>query len=386
MAGEELSESAEEILSPKPNEFYGVSAWRRLGIVFSGPFFNLLLAQCAFWAGIFFMGETLLKPMVGFLPPTSIGFHAGLQSGDIIQKINGIPIESFEQATQMVSESVQQKIQVEVMRQNHLLVFEMIPELKHDRDLLGDPIQYGNIGLSPFIRAVVGTVLKPSPAEKIGLKEGDRITTIDGRPIIFWDELIQIVHENPEKEIEITWQRAEQLFHSKIIPEKKIIKGLTSQIPDKTIGLIGISQATDESLFFHKKTSFFHSFKLSFKKLTQNIALTYRVLSKMLQGQVSKDSLMGPVRLAGMVTKVAKSGFFPWLLFLGFVSLQLAIFNFLPIPALDGGHALFFLIELVIKKPLHLKTQEKINRIGFTLLIGLFIFVVLNDITQLFWK
>ena len=132
--------------------------------------------------------------------------------------------------------------------------------------------------------------------------------------------------------------------------------------------------------------SFFHSFKLSFKKLTQNIALTYRVLSKMLQGQVSKDSLMGPVRLAGMVTKVAKSGFFPWLLFLGFVSLQLAIFNFLPIPALDGGHALFFLIELVIKKPLHLKTQEKINRIGFTLLIGLFIFVVFNDITQLFRK
>ena len=122
------------------------------------------------------------------------------------------------------------------------------------------------------------------------------------------------------------------------------------------------------------------------EKIYITTVLTYKVLKKMIQGQVSRDNLMGPVRLAGMVTDVAKHGFFPWLLFLGFISHQLAIINFLPIPALDGGHAAFFILELIIGKPLNLKVQDILNRIGFSLLIALFIFVLVNDVLNMIGK
>ena len=136
----------------------------------------------------------------------------------------------------------------------------------------------------------------------------------------------------------------------------------------------------DEQYVFHREISFLNAVKRSGLRIYEITDITLRALKKMITGKISKDNLMGPIRLASVVNNAAATGFLTWLFFLGFISHQLAIMNLLPFPALDGGHAVFFIIEIVFRRAVNLKVQDICNRIGFTMLIGLFIFVLVNDL------
>ncbi|MBN2143330.1 MAG: RIP metalloprotease RseP [Candidatus Aureabacteria bacterium] len=369
---------------PQKDEFYGISPSRRIAVVFAGPAMNLILAMVAFWIGIFFTGQVLTKPVIGYLPPNSSASKAGILSGDLILNVNGIPIESLEQAAEIIAKSPDQKVRLEVSGASGNKNFELIPQAKEEQDLLGDLIRFGDIGLHGYHPAVIGAVSQDSPAEKAGLLPQDRIVEVNGETISFWEELVDQIYNNPGKRLSISWERDGKRHSGFVVPEEKEV----NQSPEKKkkIGLIGISFQKDETMVFHKKVSPISALALTLSQLLDYTVLTYRALRKMILGAVSRDSVMGPVRLAGIVSKVASTGFFPWLMLLGFISLQLAIFNFLPFPALDGGQAFFFMLEFISRKQLDvrfIKMVERINQVGFTLLIGLFVLIMINDVSLL---
>ena len=368
---------------PSPSEFYGVSALKRLSIVLAGPVMNLFLAFVSFSIAIFFLGETLTKPKIGFLETSSAAYKAGLRSGDLILKVDGTPVESFEQVSDYIANKANEKILLEWRNSDQVMRKDLIPEQLVERDILGDSFLKGEIGLNPYILASIGKVAENTPASRLGLKSGDIITEMNGQKIIFWNELLEIVQKNPKKKMKVIWKHEGQVKEGFITPDERIVKGVTKDIPSQSLGVIGVSQAMDKTMIFNKKVSFFSSFSYSSLKLWELTHLTFNVFVKLFQGKLSKDSLMGPVRLAGVVSDVAQSGFWPWLLFLAFISHQLAFINLFPFPALDGGHAVFFFIELLMGRPVNLKIQEIFNRVGFTFLMLLFIFIIFNDLSNL---
>jgi regulator of sigma E protease len=379
MAGEEaLSKPG---YRASPGEFFYASPLKRLGIVFSGPFMNLVLSLFAFFMVIFFMGETLTRPIIGFVPEDSPAARAGIQSGDRVVSVNGEPVLSFEAFQEIIASSASQKVAIAVERDNRKLGFEVVPELKTGRNVIGEPYRYGDIGTFAWMRPRVGEVFEDSAAESLGLKRGDLVLEVDGKPVRFWNQMLEIVQKSAGKKISLTWNRSGEILDGEVVPQPKTLS--SKEGGKEEVGVIGITLAPEAGMTFHRELGPVVSMKQAFERLGVNTIFTYKVLKMMLLGKVSRDSLMGPVRLAGMVSDFAKHGFFPWLLFLGFISHQLAIINFLPIPALDGGHAVFFLIEMVRGKPVNLKVQDIVNRVGFTLLIGLFFFVVVNDVASM---
>lgn len=183
LAGEESIQDPDYL--PQPNEFYGVSPLKRIGIVFAGPFMNLVLAFFTFWATIYFLGETLTKPIVGYISENSVAYEKKLKSGDEIKSINQIPIESYEQIDEILSENIQKRITIEVLRENKKINIDLVPRLKVIENFFGDKINTGNIGIHPFYKAIVGSVMKDSPAEKIGIRQGDVIQEIQGKKNCF---------------------------------------------------------------------------------------------------------------------------------------------------------------------------------------------------------
>jgi regulator of sigma E protease len=332
------------------------------------------------------VGKTLTLPVVGYVDVNSIAAQAGIQSGDRIQSMNGKKIDNFESLQEGIAKSAHQKIFLQMTRGEKNLDLTLIPESKDSIDLLGDLKIMGDIGIHPHLESIVGRVVPGKPAFKAGLQPGDKIIQIENTPIKFWEEMLARIHNNPNKPLKIVWQRknTEKNQEAILTPEPQIVSSNTPGTPKKTIGLIGITPQGDEKMGFQKNISPLEAMTLSVEKIGADTWLTLRAIKKLILGQISKDNLMGPVRLAGLVTDVAQSGFFPWLLFLGIISLQLAIFNFLPIPALDGGHAVFFLWELLTGKMVNLKLQDRLTRVGFSMLILLFVFVVINDVTTLF--
>ncbi len=384
MAGDEWEESKQ--FAPQPDEFYGVSALRRLAIVFAGPCMNLILAFVALGIAFYAVGQTYTRPVAGYVAPDSIAAKAGLQSGDLIQTLNMKPVDSFETVQETIAQNANQKVALKILRGESTLDLTLIPESKNLPDVLGDLQTLGDAGLHPYVEAIVGRVMPGKPAFKAGLQQGDKIIQIENTPVKFWEEMLTLIHDHPEKPLKVVWLRAGKNQEATFTPEPQIVSGNTPDAPKKTIGLIGIMTQDDEKMSFHKSVSLLEAAKISVEKIGSDTWLTLRAIKKLVLGQMSKDNLMGPVRLAGLVTDVAKSGFFPWLLFLGIISLQLAIFNFLPIPALDGGHAVFFIWELVTGKMVNLKWQDRLTRVGFSMLILLFVFVVFNDVSHLFKK
>ncbi len=231
---------------------------------------------------------------------------------------------------------------------------------------------------SPTMTAEVGTLLKSYPAEAQGIKVGDKILSVDGKGVKYWEDMTEIMHKHIEGAMTLSIQRGPQVFEMKVTPTIRKTKDIFGK--ETTIALIGIGPSQNIEKV---KYGFFASINMGGKKLIQLTAVTYKALWSILIGRLSlKESMTGPIGIFVITAQAMKLGFIYILHLTGILSASLAIFNVLPFPVLDGGHILFLAVEKMRGKPLSLKTQEAVMNVGISLLILFTVFVFYSDIMK----
>ncbi|MCD6489334.1 MAG: RIP metalloprotease RseP [Thermodesulfobacterium sp.] len=242
---------------------------------------------------------------------------------------------------------------------------------------------FANVGIT-ILPAKIGEILPDSPAEKAGLKPGDEIIKVNGKKVKSFQELVFLLRsKNISESVILTVKRNNQIFKVKIKPELKEgynIFGKKTKVP-----IIGI-KSTQE--FIHQKYDIISAFNLAVKKVVELTGLIFVAIYKLFTGEIPFSTLGGPITIGKMAGETAKMGITYLLSFTALLSVNLGVINILPLPMLDGGHLVLFGIEAIRRKPLSLKTQELIFKIGLFLIIALSIAVFYNDILKLLrgWK
>jgi len=232
----------------------------------------------------------------------------------------------------------------------------------------------------PTLTTKVGALEDGYPAQKAGIQKGDRIISVNGEKIKFWEELSASIQDKTDnKPVVLELQRKDKIFSLKIIPKVENIKNIFGD--DVKIALIGVAPSEETTIV---KYGFLKSISAGANRVVLLTKMTYFALYKMAIGQMSvRDSLSGPIRIYKITGEAAKLGFVYLLQIMATLSISLGIINLFPIPVLDGGHLLFLLCEKIKGKPVSLKVQEIATRIGFSMLIVLMVFVFYNDLMKI---
>jgi regulator of sigma E protease len=224
----------------------------------------------------------------------------------------------------------------------------------------------------------VGEIKPDYPAYKAGLRSGDRIIQMAGRPITTWKELPDIVRKNSGKPIAVIFVRGDRSYKTEITPVTSTVKNVFGEEVQETV--IGVSPS---GKFYTKNLGLGEAFQSGIVQTFEITKLTGESLLKLVQRKVPLETLGGPIFIAQLAGQQAQEGWTHLLFFTALLSINLGILNLLPIPILDGGHLVFFAIEWIIGKPLSLKKREIAQQVGMFILILLMVFVFYNDVVRI---
>jgi len=223
---------------------------------------------------------------------------------------------------------------------------------------------------TPDISTKIGDIVADSPAEKAGLKSGDRIVNINGHNIEEWSEMVEIIHNQPGQELDFTIERNGQMMNLKITPELD---------PESNVGLIGITPST-----YWEKVNPITGLGLAIKRTFEIIVFTFVAIVQMLTGQMGVGEVAGPVGIVKLIGESARVGLIYVINLTALISINLGLLNLLPIPALDGSKLIFLGIEALRGKPIDARKENFVHIIGFALLMTLMLIVTYRDIVRLF--
>ena len=231
------------------------------------------------------------------------------------------------------------------------------------------------------LKPSVGSVKQGSPAFAAGLEKGDLITAINESAINSWDEMAEIINASKGQKIKLAVRRGESTQKFSLAPEQVTTKNIFGEDVQRYI--IGITASGDT---YSKELNLFQAFSESMIQTYRVTELMVVIIAKLITGDISTDTLGGPIMIAQMAGDSAKAGIGSLISFIALISVNLAIINLLPIPVLDGGHLLFFSIEAVKGRPVSIKVREIAQQVGLFLLILLMILVFYNDISRIFFS
>ena len=220
--------------------------------------------------------------------------------------------------------------------------------------------------------------MQGTPAEQAGLIEKDKIVRINDKEITQWDEMTEIIHNSPEKQLMLTIQRGEQSIEVAITPAKKSVKDLFGE--SKEVGLIGIKPSGNTVI---RQLNVLTAFTESVVRTWEIAGLTIVSIVKLIQRVIPMDTIGGPILIVQMAGEQASRGVLSFFIFMAIININLGIINLLPIPILDGGHIVFLGIEALRKKPLSEKVISVSQKIGLALLLTLMTIVIYNDVLRL---
>lgn len=357
--------------------------WRRTAIVLAGPMFNFLFAILVY-SVVNMAGMEGLRPLVGKIADGSPAQQAGFRPGDELLKIDGRRVQSWDERRLYLYDKALDRASVRFTVRD---VDGMQRERMLDLSSL-TPAQVGagllerEVGLSPALpelAPVIGSLDVHGAAAQGGLQVGDRITTIDGRPMRVWPDVVAAVSGNPGKSLTIRVERANETREIKITPQ--VIEtggqrlgriGAGVRIPELPADMrVVVRYPPLQAVAQGVETTWIMS------------ALTLKMLAKMVMLEVSTKTISGPLTIAQYAGATAQIGFERFALFLAVVSISLGVLNLLPVPVLDGGHLLFYVIEGVKGRPLSERTMYWGQQIGIALLVMLMALALYNDFMRL---
>lgn len=356
---------------------------KRMAVVAAGPLFNFLFAIVAYWA-LFVHGVPGVKPLLDAPEAGSVAASAGIEARDLLLSVDGTPTPTWDGALLALLDGAldRRQLHVEVQRvdgQVRTMVFDLD---KVDGLLDGDDL-LDRLGLKPWrpvLPPVIDRLVPDGAAERAGLKPGDRILSADGQTMSDWEAWVDYVQARPDKAIEVQFERDGTLQTVTVRPER-------AEVDDGVIGRIGAYVRVPENLGAELRTEtrygIFAALQQSVAKTWDMSVLTLRTLWKMLVGQASLENISGPISIAQYAGHSAGIGLGAFLSFLAIVSISLAVLNLLPVPVLDGGHLMYYLIELLKGSPVSEQTEILGQRIGIALLFALMSLALFNDISRL---
>jgi len=351
------------------------SLFQRLYILAAGPAMNLLFALI-FMPLVFLIGMDMPAylnepPLIKNVQQGSYAQELGIRANDEILAVNGTYVKNWEEVhSELAKVSTEETLTMEVDRAGSLVIMEGS----------GTAFQNaGPMGWSPFLAPVVGEFTEQSPAMKAGIQAGDKVTRVNSQPIMDWSEISpavqQFMHESVNNSETATKTLTVELERNGDIQFVEVAPYLE---PKSQRWLLGMSM-----LKISRSFSFGESVILGTSRLWFLTKATFSFLGQMFQGEGSMDDLGGPVKIGMVIGDAVRSGIAELFFLMSFISLQLGIFNLLPIPALDGGHIFMLLVEKFKGGPLSTALREKTQMVGFSLLISLMIFVTWNDLMSL---
>lgn len=378
--GEDEAEATTQ--EDRARSFAHKGLWGKVLIVAAGPGFNFILAYFIF-AGWLATGNPLfvptfqdLTPDIEAMVPGSPADTAGIQVGDRVSRVNGQAISTRTELFDAVAKSNGQALTLEINRDGQIKTLTVTPTTAPGPQTSAqEPAYYLGVEEAP---PLVTSVIQNSPAAKAGLQTGDHVVSIDGQRIHTWSQMTGIVKESPNRQLQIEVLREGHRTSLTVTPsvEKAMVNGQSVDI-----GKIGISGPGRSVM---RSSTPLLSLYDGLGATWGWTELTAIGLYKMVVGDISSKNIGGPLTIANISGEAAAQGASSVVFLIAILSINLGVLNLLPIPILDGGHLLFFMIEGILRKPLGERQRELAQQAGLVLLVGVMIFAFWNDLERIF--
>ncbi|HEX2604851.1 MAG TPA: RIP metalloprotease RseP [Oxalicibacterium sp.] len=360
-------------------EFTRQSVWKRMAIVAAGPIANFLLAIAVF-AGLYWHGIPEPATVLRASPVHTAAYDAGLRGGERVVAVNGEPVQIWTDLRWQAMQSIIDKkpIRLEVQnaddRSGNTRTMDVPSNGVSIDDLEDDFLDKLGIDLARP-PAVLGTVAPDGAAMRAGLRQGDRVVAVDGKPIADGLVFVEVVRAAPERLLHIDVLRAGRPLRFDVTPETvhkdgqifgriKVEVPLAPEMTTVSYGPVaGLLKAVGRTW--------------------DTSALTLKMVGKMIVGEVSWRNVTGPITIADYAGQSARIGWISYLSFIAFVSISLGVMNLLPIPVLDGGHLLYYAVEVLTGRTVSERFGAIAQRAGVGILMTLMLVAVFNDINRL---
>jgi regulator of sigma E protease len=354
--------------------------WARFLIVFAGPAMNLVLAVAIFAVAFATVGRPVWPAVVGKVTDGSPATAAGLRTGDTIVTVDGQPLSYWEDLDRVLARSNGRPLELRVRGADGVeKTMTVTPRLRTVPDEFRQPREIWDIGAGPHLLPMITSIGPGSPSEKAGLKPGDVVVAVAGQPLYTHEDLLEAIRTRPSQSFALTVEREGKRLELTVTPEP-----VKEKLPTGEEVMVGKIQAG-----LAPKAVRFEPYS-PLTALSQGTVRTWDVtvliskgLWKLVTRQIDLSNIGGPIQIATETTRQASEGLLSVAVFVAVISVNLAVLNLLPIPMLDGGHLLFFVIEAILGRPLSLRKREVAQQVGFVLLMMIMVFALYNDLTRL---
>jgi regulator of sigma E protease len=357
---------------------------QRIAVVSAGPLANLGLAVVAYW-GLFFSGETGYVPIIGEVEVGSVADVAGLEAGQEIVAVDGGKTPTWQALSFRLLDRIGDSgsISFAVKYPDSDMVYESEAVVQRWLSEQEQPDLFGGLGITmyrPDVPPVVDEVVAGSPAAAIGLQPGDAVLRADGVAMPLWMDWVEYVRARPQQPIELEYERNGELLRAVIVPERISDEG------GESFGRVGVGVVIPEmppEMLRQFQRGPIEALGASLVRTGELTLFTLKSIKKMVMGLISPKNLSGPITIAKVATASAKSGLESYISFLALLSVSLGVLNLLPIPVLDGGHLLFYTVELLAGRPVPEKIQALGYQLGLFLVLGIMMLALYNDFARL---
>ena len=359
-----------------PYAFNRQKLWVRAAIVIAGPGANFILAIFFYWL-VFGIGVPGVEPVIGYVEPGSSAEAVGLQRGDRIARVNGRKVRSWGEHRYYLLNQVEagKTLTFAIVTPTGRNKTVSIESSRLQSGQLNPLVLEEQIGVLPRLAPIVGTLIAGEVADAAGIKLNDRFMAIDGVAINGWRDVVKTISSRPEQATRVSVLRNGSLKTIVVVP--KAIHSL-----DSVVGRIGVGPANHVDVVVRLGAG--EAINRAVEATWLLSKLTVGMIVQMVQGKESTKNIGGPLSIAKYAGASAQYGFTAFLTFLAILSISLGILNLLPIPVLDGGHLVYFIIEAIKGGPVSEAFMYRSQQLGFAVLAVLISFALYNDVLNIF--